>query len=227
MKLISYLHPYRYKLFLISLLFILFGSLVMPGNIFEYWVSPVLLIMNLMAGIVLTSEKRGVMRFLIVLVVINSIMFFDITFNLHFTDGITFIKLLSYFVFYGLVTYQIMNYVFLSKKVTGDVILGIICGYLSLGLLSFFLFYIIEYFEPNSYSNIVFSPDSIEVAKEQLMYFSYVTLLTIGYGEIVPLSEVAQKGAILVALMGQFYIAILTAIVVGKFINQAQLSEED
>ena len=199
----------------------------MPGNIFEYWVSPVLLIMNLLVGIVLTSEKRGIMRFLIVLVVFNSIMFFDITFNLHFTDGITFIKLLSYFVFYGLVTYQIMNYVFLSKKVTSDVILGIICGYLSLGLLSFFLFYIIEYFEPNSYSNIVFSPDSIEVAKEQLMYFSYVTLLTIGYGEIVPLSEVAQKGAILVALMGQFYIAILTAIVVGKFINQAQLYNED
>lgn len=198
----------------------------MPGDIFEFWVSPILLIMNLLAGIVLTYEKARIMKFLIILVIINSIMFFDITFNLHFTDSISFVKLISYFLFYGVVTYQIMEYVFLSKKVTGDVILGIICGYLSLGLLSFFLFFIIEYFEPNSYSNIVFSPGTADIAKEQLMYFSYVTLLTIGYGEIVPLSEVAQKGAILVALMGQFYIAILTAIVVGKYINQAQMSDD-
>jgi voltage-gated potassium channel len=39
-------------------------------------------------------------------------------------------------------------------------------------------------------------------------------------GEILPVSNLAQKGAILVALVGQFYLVILTAIVVGKYINQ-------
>lgn len=225
MHLLQHLYPYRYKLFLISLLLILFGSLIIPNDFFEDYVSPLLLITNLLAGIVLTYEKRRLMNFLIVLVIINSVIFLDSSLNIHLIDGLSFIKLLSYFIFYGLVTYQIMRYVFLSKKVNSDVITGIICGYLSLGLLSFFLFFIIEYFEPNSYSNIVFDGANSDSAKEQLMYFSYVTLLTIGYGEIVPITEMAQKAAILVALMGQFYIAILTAIVVGKFINQTHPTE--
>jgi hypothetical protein len=42
--------------------------------------------------------------------------------------------------------------------------------------------------------------------------------LTIGYGEIVPATPVAQKAAILTGLMGQFYLVIVTAIVVGKYL---------
>jgi voltage-gated potassium channel Kch len=59
-----------------------------------------------------------------------------------------------------------------------------------------------------------------EALVSEYVYFSFITLLTIGYGEIVPVSDLAQKAAILVALIGQFYIVILTAIVVGKYINQ-------
>ncbi|WP_101449582.1 ion channel [Aquimarina sp. MAR_2010_214] len=52
------------------------------------------------------------------------------------------------------------------------------------------------------------------------MYYSYITLMTIGYGEIIPVTSLSQKAAILVGMMGQFYLVILTAIVVGKYINQ-------
>ena len=53
------------------------------------------------------------------------------------------------------------------------------------------------------------------------MYYSYITLLTIGYGDILPVSALAHKAAILIGLMGQIYLVVITAIVVGKYINQS------
>ena len=55
---------------------------------------------------------------------------------------------------------------------------------------------------------------------DRLMYFSYITLMTIGYGEIIPLTTLAQKAIILIGLIGQFYLVILTAFVVGKYFSQ-------
>jgi hypothetical protein len=53
------------------------------------------------------------------------------------------------------------------------------------------------------------------------MYFSYVTLLTIGYGDIYPISRIAHKASLLIGLAGQLYLVIITSIVVGKYINQS------
>ena len=53
------------------------------------------------------------------------------------------------------------------------------------------------------------------------MYYSYITLMTIGYGDILPITPIAQKAAIFIGLIGQFYLVVLTAIVVGKYINQS------
>ncbi|WP_296314158.1 ion channel [Winogradskyella sp. UBA3174] len=47
-----------------------------------------------------------------------------------------------------------------------------------------------------------------------------MTLMTIGYGDILPVTPIAQKASIFIGLIGQFYLVILTAIVVSKYINQ-------
>ena len=156
----------------------------------------------------------------------NSIIFLVSLRGDLWTSELQVVKLFSYFIFFGFVTFETIEQVAKARQVEKNVIMGLISGYLALGLLSFFLFYVIEYFEPNSYSNLVFD-GATERTTQKLLYFSYVTLLTIGYGEIVPVSELAQKGAILVALIGQFYMVILTAIVVGKYISQFQPDIED
>jgi hypothetical protein len=46
--------------------------------------------------------------------------------------------------------------------------------------------------------------------------------MTIGYGDIVPVKPLAQKAAVLIGLLGQFYLVILTAVVVGKYIGGEQ-----
>jgi hypothetical protein len=54
---------------------------------------------------------------------------------------------------------------------------------------------------------------------EDMFYFSFITLTTIGYGDFTPSSALGQKIAILEGLIGQFYLAIVMAILVGKFLS--------
>nr|WP_262920466.1 potassium channel family protein [Hanstruepera flava] len=57
---------------------------------------------------------------------------------------------------------------------------------------------------------------------EELIYFSYITLLTIGYGDITPNAEIVQKASVLVGMVGQFYLVIVTAVVIEKYIRHTQ-----
>jgi len=93
-------------------------------------------------------------------------------------------------------------------------------GYIALGLVFFFIFSAIEIFTTGSFIHVQFEGEGISGNMYSLLYFSYVTLMTLGYGDIVPLTEVAQKASILCALVGQFYLVIVTAIIIEKYIRQ-------
>ena len=138
-------------------------------------------------------------------------------------ENYNYIKLASYFIFYGFVTIEIVKQVWNAKDVGKNVILGLISGYISLGLLSFFLCLTVEIIYPNSFSGITTHAINIGPSEmsDSLMYYSYITLMTIGYGDILPITPIAQKAAIFIGLIGQFYLVVLTAIVVGKYINQS------
>ena len=74
--------------------------------------------------------------------------------------------------------------------------------------------------EAGSFQGLLLEGDPSNTITERLMYFSYITMLTIGYGDILPTNLLAQKAAVLIGLIGQFYLVIITAIIVGKYINQ-------
>ncbi len=132
------------------------------------------------------------------------------------------IKMLTYFLFYIVVTIEIIKQVWKANKVNKNVIFGLISGYVSLGLIGFFICLSIEMVYPNSFLGLI---EGISIT-ENLMYYSYITLLTIGYGDILPVSALAHKAAILIGLIGQMYLVVLTAIVVGKYINQTTVKNE-
>ena len=54
------------------------------------------------------------------------------------------------------------------------------------------------------------------------LYFSFVTISTLGYGDISPLTPQGQAVAIFVAISGQLYLAILMAMLVGKFLKDSE-----
>ena len=72
---IKKLYDIRFELFFFSQLAVLFGSLVFPETFFEAILSPILFIVNLIAGIVLLSKQKILMGFCLLLLLINMILF--------------------------------------------------------------------------------------------------------------------------------------------------------
>lgn len=121
-----------------------------------------------------------------------------------------------------MVAWNIIQQVWRAKFVNRNVILGLMSGYISLGFLAFFLFMSIELTHPGAFQGILMENGSLDIKSEAILYYAYITLLTIGYGEIVPSIPIAQKAAMLVGLMGQFYMVIITAVVVEKYIKHSE-----
>ncbi|MEL6917984.1 MAG: potassium channel family protein [Bacteroidota bacterium] len=136
-------------------------------------------------------------------------------------EGNILIRLSIYFIFHIIVTLNIIKQVWGAKFVSKNVIIGLMSGYISLGLLAFFLFMSIELIEPGSFQGILMDTERLELRMDAIMYYAYITLLTIGYGEIVPTTAIAQKAAVLVGLIGQFYMVIITAVVIEKYIRHS------
>lgn len=215
-------YPYRFQIFFFSQMAILFGSLIVPAQLFETILTPLLFLLNLLAGILLISKKKHLMRIFIALLVLASIVFGFSLMDDNNESVFNFIRMIIYFLFYVVVTLEIVKQVWKSKIVNKNVILGLISGYVSLGLIGFFICLTVETVHPGSFLGILTENTFNGIWTEQLMYYSFITLLTIGYGDILPVTALAHKAAILIGLMGQLYLVILTAIVVGKFINQSR-----
>ncbi|GAA4893121.1 hypothetical protein GCM10023311_17010 [Flaviramulus aquimarinus] len=154
---------------------------------------------------------------LLVLMIISILVFGTSLFENKNDKLFNAIRMISYFLFYSIVSLEIIKQVWLAKIVNKNVIFGLVSGYVSLGLLGFFVCLSIEMVFPNSFQGII---DGTSLT-EGLMYYAYITLLTIGYGDILPVTAPAQKAAILIGLVGQMYLVVITAIVVGKYINQS------
>ncbi|WP_394971032.1 potassium channel family protein [uncultured Croceitalea sp.] len=216
------LYSNRFEFFFFTQIAVLFGSLFVPGEIFEESVGPILFLLNLIAGIILISKRKDLFWFFLVLLVASSIIFGWAQTNGEMTLDISYIQFAIYFAFFLTITYEIIKQVWHSKSVDKKVILGMVSGFICLGLIGFFICMSIELTNPNSFEGglLHMSETHSNTLTEQLMYFSFITLLTIGYGDIVPVTHLAQKASILIGLAGQFYLIILTAIVVGKYINQ-------
>ncbi|UCD35654.1 MAG: two pore domain potassium channel family protein [Nitrospiraceae bacterium] len=110
-------------------------------------------------------------------------------------------------------------------EISGDRICGAICVYLFMGLIWAFFYDILETIYPGSF--LFPDPEITASAPDHgfsqskyasLSYFSFVTLSTLGYGDIIPLVPPARTLAFLEAVVGQLYIAILIARLVGMHI---------
>ena len=111
-----------------------------------------------------------------------------------------------------------------SREVTPTIILSAINAYLLLGVLSAVLLAIADadiFTTPTQTLGIGF-PGPGEPTFQDYLYFSFVTLTTLGYGDITPLAPLSRSVAVLIAITGQLYLAILVAMLVGKFLRPSE-----
>jgi hypothetical protein len=100
--------------------------------------------------------------------------------------------------------------VFARGQVTFHRIMGAICLYLDIGLIFVALFCFVALLVPDAFHGFVRLEDNLAVAGN-LIYFSFVTLTSLGYGDIVPLHPFARSLANLEGIIGQLYPATLLA----------------
>ncbi|MGH1383452.1 ion channel [Kordia sp.] len=226
-SIIAYLYKHRFELFLVTQFLILFGSLFFPDSFFQLILLPALFILNIASGILLVSKKKKIMWFLIILFIVAMIAFGNSLLIKVERNEFILMRLSVYFIFYIIVTVHIIQQVWREKEVDRMVIIGLMSGYISLGFLAFFMLLSIELITPNSFTGILLDTQSLEIRADSIMYYAYITLLTIGYGDIIPTTPIAQKAVVLIGLIGQFYIVIITSVVVAKYVNVAIIKKRD
>lgn len=218
---IEKLFKYRFELFFISIVCVLFGSLFFPQDFFADLILPILFLINILSGFLFFIKRKNKALIVIILFITLLSVFLFKTLNKSEDDSIRYIRLIAYFLFYILVTFQIIRQVWSTKHVNRSVIFGLMSGYISLGLLGFFTFFSIELSEPGSFNGLLINLPIAE-KMDQLIYFSYITIMSIGYGDISPVTDMAQKATVLFGMVGQFYLVIVTAVVIEKYIRHTE-----
>lgn len=215
---LKWLFQSRYEIFLSTQLLILFGTLFFPKTLYLTTILPILFLTNIAMGIILTIKKRILFWFLILNFGIATLNF---VYGLFVGPNEITMKsrLMIFFVFYFLVTIEIIRQINHSDFLDRNVIIGLMSGYISLGFLGYFLFMLIEVTVPGSLQGLVVDENTLKVPPDQVMYFSFITMLTVGYGHIFPVGVFAQKAAILLGLTGQFYLVIITTLVIEKYLK--------
>ncbi|MDJ0740533.1 MAG: potassium channel family protein [Gammaproteobacteria bacterium] len=132
-------------------------------------------------------------------------------------------------VFFAFMTVMILRYVVSDRLLVGDRLQGALSAYLLLGLLFSTVFELLEMLAPGS----LHFPNGPPTWSDYL-YFSFVTLTTLGYGDIAPVTPEAQSLAILQSTTGVLYVAVLVAWLVsalrepaGQVAASSQLAIEE
>lgn len=215
----------RYGHLLGALLLLLVLAPILTDHWGRQWALDILISLVVLAGVFAASRHRWT-RFLgMVLIALNLVA--------HELAALDPTQQFVYLLHYGL-TAALLSYaartllaaIFHDSRVTIETIKASLCIYLLLGLIWVYFFVIVDTLGPGSIS-LELGPESHRVGhvviKEmfpQILYFSYSTLTTLGYGDIIPRSNATQVLCYLEAITGQIYLTVLVARLVGLHISQ-------
>ncbi len=123
------------------------------------------------------------------------------------------VRMGSSFLLFCLLVFILVRNFMEAPEIHLEVILGAMAGFVLLGLIGGVSFEIMEYANAGSIM-LSANPSSYDY-----YYYSFISLITVGYGDVVPLSGAAKSLSIVISLVGQFYMTIGIAMFVGKYLN--------
>lgn len=113
----------------------------------------------------------------------------------------------------------ILLYIFRNRTLTVDGIFATVTVYLLIAMFFSMLYLLLIEWSPASF-NLQVEGMPPQLLQSSLLYFSLITLATVGYGDILPVSETARTLAVIEATVGQFYVAVIVAVFVGMYATQ-------
>lgn len=122
---------------------------------------------------------------------------------------------ISGILYFMLIAGTILSFVFSSRSVTWEVISAALVVYLLLGTIWSFGYTLVDLLGPGSFNIADHLAGSDDLS---FMYYSFITLTTVGYGDITPISGMARSLSMLEGIIGQSYMAVLVARLVGMHV---------
>jgi hypothetical protein len=128
--------------------------------------------------------------------------------------------------FLGYVIWVILLAIFAGRRATFNTVCASLCIYLLLGLVWAMAYSVVDVLDPNAFAWTVpgIRPRAhfrLGSGNGAVVYFSFTTLTTLGYGDIVPTSPISRMLATVEAITGQLYLAVLVARLVGLHIAES------
>ena len=123
---------------------------------------------------------------------------------------------------------QVLRIAYSDDSVSAESVYAALCGYLFIGVVFGHVYCIFEALVPGSFGGsegLAAQLQNEDRRRFLLTYFSFVTLTTAGYGDIVPASDPVRSMAMVETVIGQFYLAVLVAELIGKRVSQT-ISEQ-
>jgi hypothetical protein len=206
------LRPGRFRFLFVTLVAYCVGAAVFPNA------ADVLGVLLLAATFIeLEKDETALLRRAVGLVVVLSVVA-RISNRATGLDEILFGANVLDVVLAILMTYAVHRAVIRASRPATDRILGAICVYLLLGFAWAAVYSSIETAAPGSFR----VPEGLEMASSSssFIYYSFVTLSTLGYGDVTPATRLAGTAAWLEAITGQLYIAITIASLLAAAISE-------
>ena len=208
----EYRIKYKYEILLVSFFLLIFGDVFSPAG---YNIMPFLVFQNVVASLVLFYGKKKwrlpLKMLLFTIVIVELVSFFLHTQMLRSVIGFVYVV---YFVF---LSTELYRQIWKNNEVSREMLSAVLSGFIILGLAGTYIFFFVEVMHPGSFANI----SEVHKGFTDLSYFSFISILGIGYGDIYPLTPLAKKLSLFVGMLGHFYNVIVIGIIIGKYIANA------
>ena len=200
---------------LLALFMIIFIIPVLPTTfLHDQLLTRILLSVIVVSGLFAADFSRSAFRILAtvgMLVILTAII--DGLFpDFHGLNVLIFLLITLFFI---VVTIALVAHVAVARDVDSSTMLCAINSYLLIGLTSSLLFLMLDVMLPESFTQVNASEGGISA----FIYYGFVTLTTLGYGDITPANPVARSLASFTALFGQLYLVIIMALIIGKYLS--------
>lgn len=222
-KIITKIQRYRYRVLLMVTLMVLITPAFFGDGNFSAIVFLILMSFLYIQSMIATTETRSkfnIRRYIAVLLMIT-ILWLEPAGIM--TGWLQLLKLVFLLVFFGFIITKLVLFIRKSDSVNINVIMVAITIYLLIGILAGNLAFVLHLINSEAYS----FPSSIPYPRFiDFVYYSFITLASVGYGDITPAITETRTLAFIIAITGQMYLTIIMAIIVGKFITSSKKNGE-